>query len=154
MLKNLKFAFLLLLVPAIAGAQGADLGEARAMVQSMQEIVGEVERFAEETREDAIKQTCVAGAHREMGEVIASVEKALEEAAGQGPEARAQALRTVEAGMTTVQQLRTEMYDCVGPEELGPGGTPAPTYDPVKSARERETVGVPALRPPAASSVQ
>ena len=124
------------------------------MVDTMRGIIGEVEKFADETREDAIKQTCVVGAHREMGEIMATIEKALQDAAGQGPDGRAQALQTVRAGLTTVKQLQAEMYDCVGPEDLGPGGTPSRAYDPVRSSRKKETVGVPALRPPAASATK
>lgn len=144
----------ILVLPVAAMAQNDDLGKARSMIDSMREIVGEVERFAEETREDAIKQTCIVGAHREMSDVVASVEQALQEAAGQGAEAYAQAVRAAEAGFTTVQQLRSEMYDCIGPEDLGPGGTPVRGYDPLRSAREKETVGIPALRPPAASATK
>lgn len=154
MLNFMRLILAMALVPAGALAQGDGLEKARSMVDSMREIVGEVETFADETREDAIKQTCVAGAHREMSDVIATVEEALQEAAGQGAEAQVEAVQAIEAGLTTVQQLRSEMYDCVGPEDLGPGGAAARAYDPVRSSREKETVGVPALRPPAASATK
>lgn len=141
------------LLPAVALAQQDGLSQARALLESMREVVTEVEGLAEQTREDAVKQTCIVGAHREMSEVIASVEKAVEEAAGQGSDAQSRALQTAQAGLTTVQQLRDEMYDCVGPEEAG---ATARTYDPVRSARERrgEDASLPALRPPAASATR
>lgn len=154
MSKKLPYAWVLALLPAVSMAQDDDLRKANAILANMREIVVEVEKFAEQTKEDAIKQTCIAGAHGEMSRIVASVEKALQEAAGQGPEGRAQALRTVEAGMATVQQLRSEMFECIGAEDLGPGGTPARTYDPIRSSRSQETVGIPALRPPAASATK
>jgi len=143
------------LLPAVALAQQDGLSRARALLESMREVVREVEGLAEQTREDAVKQTCIVGAHREMSEVIASVEKAVEEAASQGADAHGRALQTAQAGLTTVQQLRDEMYECVGPEEVGAA---ARTYDPVRSSRERERrgedAGLPALRPPAASATR
>lgn len=151
--RQFRYAFFLLLVPAVASAQQDGLSKARAMLDSMREVVAEVEGLAEKTKEDAVKQTCIAGAHREMREVVASVEKALQEASGQGADAQARALQTVEAGLATVEQLRGEVYDCVGPEEAGAGAA-ARAYDPVRSPRQKDPVGVPALRPPAASATK
>lgn len=152
-LKVFGVFFCLALLPAAAVAQD-DLGKARSLLDSMREIVEEVESFANETSDDAIKQTCVSGAHREMSDVIAAAEKALQEAMAQGAGAHARALSTVEASFATMQQLRTDMYDCVGSDELGSGGSASRAYDPVRSSRQRETVGIPALRPPAASATK
>lgn len=153
MLKQLRFALFLLLVPAAASAQQDGLSKARAMLDNMRKVVAEVEGLAEKTKEDAVKQTCIVGAHREMRDVVASVEKAVQEASGKGADAQARALQTVEAGLATVQQLRDEVYDCVGPEEAGAGAA-ARAYDPVRSSRQQDPVGIPALRPPAASATK
>jgi hypothetical protein len=118
----------------------------------MRQVVQQIESLANETKDDAVKQTCIVGAHREMADVLSSLQRALDEAAGQGAEAQAAALQAVQTGAGTIDTLRDEVYDCIGPEDLGPGGRGrGQAYDPLQTARGKAAVDLPQVRPPAAS---
>lgn len=149
--RTILAAGMLLALPFSASAQG-DLDRARTALDTMKQVVQQIEALANETKDDAVKQTCIVGAHREMNDVLASLQRAVDEAAAQGPEAQAAALQAVQTGAGTIDSLRDEVYDCIGPEDMGPGGTfRSQAYDPLRTARGNAAVDLPQVRPPAAS---
>lgn len=153
-LQRTLLAGLLLALPAGALAKG-DIDRARTALDTMRQVVQQIEGLANDTKDDAVKQTCIVGAHREMADVLTSLQRAVDEAAGQGAEAQAAALQAVQTGAGTIDTLRDEVYDCIGPEDMGPGGRGrSQAYDPLRTARGNAAVDLPQVRPPAASSTK
>lgn len=140
-------------LPLGASAKDNDIERARKALETMKHVVKQIEAFSKETKDDAIRQTCIVNAHRDMVEIVASVEKTVAEAAGKGTGAEASALESVQTASATVDKLREEVYDCVGSDEAGgSGGTKRRSaYDPLEASNEAPAVGVPQLRAPAAS---